>query len=358
MHLPFWALYVWAAVAGASVTLSVGLGIVLNRTQGPVVPHAAYVFVGNVAVGAVFLGILALRGDQKGLFPWPSRVKKLGVMGEMRLLQGGEACERPKYLWSCCGGLVIGPAFVTFPAAHLLGTQLCLTLVLLGMMSTAFGFDWLANRLHPSKYLAVGMLLLLLAVAIQIVASLHMLEGNKWLCAIYSAASLAVGVSYGVQAKMNKRLARDLGSALRAATFCNCSAMAWGLPTILCLLLVGIPFDFLAKDWWIWCLNGLQSAFYTASLAHLPKLLGYSVPFILITAGKVFTAALADSLGFFAPPLAVSLWRYLSVAITVLGAVALTVDKTKSQEARAELESSLSGDEVARSASGILTTLA
>lgn len=277
-------------------------------------------------------------------------VKTCEIMSEMRLLQGGEACERPKYLWSCLGGLMIAPVFLSIPAARLLGTQLCLTLVLLGMMSAAFGFDCLAKRLRPTKYLALGLLLLLLAVVIQIAASLDRVDGKEWLCGLYSTASLGVGASYGVQAKMNKRLARDLGSATRAAAFCNLSAMAWGVPTILCLLIVGIPCDFLARDWWLWCLGGLQSAFYTSSLAHLPKLLGYSVPFILITAGKLSTAALADSAGLFAPPLAVSGSRILSVAITVLASVALAVDQSKSESLRVELNRSLSAADVGEGA--------
>ena len=46
-----------------------------------------------------------------------------------------------------------------------------------------------------------------------------------------------------------------------------------------------VPFDFVADDWWIWLLSGLQSAFYTYSLAELPKMIGYSAVFILVLAG-------------------------------------------------------------------------
>lgn len=60
MKPPLWALYVWATAAGASVPMALGLSILLNQNHGPA--HAAYVFVGNVAVGAVFLGLLALPG--------------------------------------------------------------------------------------------------------------------------------------------------------------------------------------------------------------------------------------------------------------------------------------------------------
>ena len=45
------------------------------------------------------------------------------------------------------------------------------------------------------------------------------------------------------QAKMNNRLACDLGSSARAAAWCNVTAMLWGLP--LCWVLV-------PRKWWWW----------------------------------------------------------------------------------------------------------
>eukprot|EP00438_Fugacium_kawagutii_P013927 Skav213479 [mRNA] locus=scaffold565:144218:147547:+ [translate_table: standard] len=91
----------------------------------------------------------------------------------------------------------------------------------------------------------------------------------------------------------------------------------------------GIPLDFAVDDWWIWLLLGLQSAFYTYSMARLPQVLGYSVSFILVITGKMSTAAAVDTMGVFRPPLAISPWRCISVAATLLGAVFFTLDRAK-----------------------------
>lgn len=259
--MPFLLACIWAFLAGASVALQVGGGVVLNDTTSPQLPHSAYVFVGCLAVGALWLMLL-------------------------QQLQGGATPKRPKYIWSCCGGMLIAPAFVCTPAAALLGTQLTLTLLLLGMMSSAFLFDCLASRISISRYFLAGIILSLGAVAIQSFASVGQVSGNEITCVLYALGAVGAGISYSLQAKMNKRLALDLGSSARSAAFCNITAMIWGLPTCFVLVKADVPLEFRASDWWIWLLCGFQSAFYTCSLAELPKSLGYSPTFILITAGS------------------------------------------------------------------------
>lgn len=57
---------------------------------------------------------------------------------------------------------------------------------------------------------------------------------------------------------------------------------------------VGIPLDFTVDDWWIWLLLGLQSAFYTYSMARLPQVLGYSVSFVLVITGLAVAGGCCD----------------------------------------------------------------
>eukprot|EP00435_Cladocopium_sp_Y103_P049259 s967_g14.t2 len=292
--MPFWLACLLALLAGASVTLQVGAGIVLNDTPAPKLAHAAYVTVGNMVAGGLWLLILSI-------------------------LQGGPAPAKPKYLWSAFGGLVVLPGFVATPAAALLGTQ----------MSSAFLFDWSGNRLQITRYVVLGILLLLGAICMQLLSSIPDLHGSDLKLLGYAVAALLVGVCYTLQAKMNNRLARDLGSTARAAAFCNLTAMTWGLPMCLALVDFGVPLDFAMGDWWIWLFLGLQSAFYTYALAELPKVLGYSVSCILVITGKMCTAALADTIGLFAKPLAISPWRCISVAATLLGAVSLTFSRAR-----------------------------
>lgn len=304
--MPFWLACLLALLAGSSVTLQVGAGIVLNDTPAQKLAHAAYVSVGNMVAGGLWLLILSI-------------------------LQGGPAPAKPKYLWSAFGGLVVLPAFVCTPAAALLGTQLTLMLLQTGMMTSAFLFDWSGNRLQITRYVSLGFFMLLGAVCMQLLISIPDLYGSDLAALLgYSVAALLVGVCYTLQAKMNNRLARDLGSTARAAAFCNLTVMTWGLPMCLVLVDLGVPLDFVMGDWWIWLFLGLQSAFYTYALAELPKVLGYSVSCILVITGKMCTAAFADTIGLFAKPLAISPWRYISVAIILLGAVSLTFNKARS----------------------------
>ena len=48
-------------------------------------------------------------------------------------------------------------------------------------------------------------------------------------------STIPQGFQLAHEAKMNNRLARDLGSTARAAAFCNLTVMTWGLP--MCLVL-------------------------------------------------------------------------------------------------------------------------
>jgi len=74
-------------------------------------------------------------------------------------------------------------------------------------------------------------------------------------------------------------------------------------------------------------LCGLQSAFYTHSLAELPKQIGYTVVFILVLAGKLVTAAVTDVTGVFSAPMPLSPWRCASIAAMVVGAIFYSMDR-------------------------------
>ncbi|CAE7438940.1 Zranb3 [Symbiodinium sp. CCMP2456] len=288
--------YLWAIAAGVSVAFQVGGGIILNDTPSPAFAHASYVFSINLGIGAVWLLALVR-------------------------LQGGPAPNAPTRKWSVLGGFAIIPVFVCTPAAAFLGTQMILMLVLVGMMTCAIIFDCRGKRLRMTRYNSMGLCFLAAAVGIEMADSISQVTGSASEIAFYSACTLIAGVCYSVQAKMNKRLARDLGSSARSALFCNLTSMLWAIPLCITLQTRGIPLNFQESKWWIWLLCGLQSAFYTYSLAELPKLIGYSVLFVLVLAGKLTTASLADTFGLFSPPRPVSVARFVSVGITVLGAV-------------------------------------
>mmetsp|Transcript_110997 Transcript_110997/g.264840 ORF Transcript_110997/g.264840 Transcript_110997/m.264840 type:complete len:350 (+) Transcript_110997:47-1096(+) len=288
--------YLWAIAAGVSVAFQVGGGIILNDTPSPAFAHASYVFSINLGIGAVWLLALVR-------------------------LQGGPTPNAPTRKWSVLGGFAHIPVFVCTPAAAFLGTQMILMLVLVGMMTCAIVFDCRGKRLRMTRYKSVGLCFLAAAAGIEMADSISQVTGSAAEIAFYAACALVVGVCYSVQAKMNKRLARDLGSSARSALFCNVTSMLWAVPLCITLQTRGIPLHFQESKWWIWLLCGLQSAFYTYSLAELPKLIGYSVLFVLVLAGKLTTASLADTFGLFSPPRPVSVARFVSVGITVLGAV-------------------------------------
>lgn len=288
--------YLWAIAAGVSVAFQVGGGIILNDTPSPAFAHASYVFSINLGIGAVWLLALVR-------------------------LQGGPTPNAPTRKWSVLGGFAIIPVFVCTPAAAFLGTQMILMLVLIGMMTCAIVFDCRGKRFRINRYNSVGLCFLAAAAGIEMADSISQVTGSAAEIAFYAACALVVGVCYSVQAKMNKRLARDLGSSSRSALFCNVTSMLWAVPLCITLQTRGIPLHFQESKWWIWLLCGLQSAFYTYSLAELPKLIGYSVLFVLVLAGKLTTASLADTFGLFTPPRPVSVARFVSVGITVLGAV-------------------------------------
>jgi len=162
----------------------------------------------------------------------------------------------------------------------------------------------------------------MLGVGLQLAYALPRVHRGLVGACSYCCAALACGCLFGVQAKMNKRLARDLGSTARAAAFCGYQVLIWGTPVWLVLLLgMGIPLYFRAEDWWIWALCGMQNAFYTYTLAELPKIISYSTVFICVQAGKLLTAAAADTSGLFAPAVALSPWRCASISCMITGAV-------------------------------------
>ena len=218
-----------------------------------------------------------------------------------------------------------------------------LMLVLVGMMTCAIIFDCRGKRLRLTRYNSMGLCFLAAAVGIEMADSISQVKGSSSEIVFYAACALIAGTCYSVQAKMNKRLARDLGSSARSALFCNVTSMLWAIPLCITLQTRGIPLNFQESKWWIWLLCGLQSAFYTYSLAELPKLIGYSVLFVLVLAGtrgwgskvqgpasfvsvkpqcrstehlegKLTTASLADTFGLFSPPRPVSVARFVSVA--------------------------------------------
>lgn len=293
---------VWAVLAGVSVTLQLGGTIALKGKSASDqyeinILRSLYVSQGGLLVGAFWLALLAM-------------------------LVPGDPPQCPRKLWSTLGGIVTLPSFVVTPAAQVLGLQLVLMLVLLGMVGAALIFDCQAPRLHLSWVSRLGLVLLFFGVVLEILDAVPFVKGPPSSVALYICACLIVGVLFAVQSKMNVHLAQDLGSPFRSAAWSNTCAFAVGV-----WLLVGVRFgfhvqyEFKSGQWWIWLLIGLQSAFYTLTLALLPKILGYSSTFVLVLAGKLSSSAMADTLGAFQPAVPLSLLRCVSVFVMLIGAI-------------------------------------
>lgn len=300
----------WAILAGVSVTLQLGGTIALdgrnisNQIESDIVSHimhSVYISQGGILVGAVWLAVLAIA------LP-------------------GDPPKRPKRVWSTLGGIVILPSFVTTPAAQVLGIQLVLMLLLLGMIGAALLFDCQARRLQLTVVRSVGLAILLIGVLLEVLDAVPVVKLDAPAeVVIYILGVLIVGVLFAVQAKMNVRLARDLGSSFRSATWCNASASVVGLLLVLCVRFgFCVQYRFQMCQWWIWLLVGLQSAFYTLALTLLPKILGYSSMFVLVLAGKLTSSAMADTLGAFQPAVPLSVLRCASICVMLVGALLYT----------------------------------
>jgi len=296
---------VLAVFAGVSVTLQLGGTIALNEDYASDAPglrmlESAYVTQGGLLVGAAWLAVLAVAVP-------------------------GRPMQRPQRCWSCFGGVATLPAFVTTPAAQVLGLQFVLQLLVLGMVGAALVFDYRARRLRLGRVRGAGLALLCAGVAVEVVAAAPLVRGPALEVAVYVAGCLAVGALFAVQSKMNKRLARDLGSSLRSAAWSNSSALAFGVLGLLYVRFsLRVEYNLRLSQWWIWLLVGLQSAFYTLSMTLLPKKLAYSTIFVLVLAGKLGSSTLADTLGAFRPPIPLTALRCVSVCTMFCGAVLYT----------------------------------
>eukprot|EP00746_Dinoflagellata_sp_MGD_P166794 gnl/MRDRNA2_/MRDRNA2_96939_c0_seq1.p1 gnl/MRDRNA2_/MRDRNA2_96939_c0~~gnl/MRDRNA2_/MRDRNA2_96939_c0_seq1.p1 ORF type:complete len:377 (+),score=72.17 gnl/MRDRNA2_/MRDRNA2_96939_c0_seq1:85-1215(+) len=296
-----------AIVAGVSVTLQLGGTIALNGKAEPNQSvekhalHSMYVSQGSYFVGAVWLAVFAAA-------------------------MPGDPPKCPQKFWSTLGGIIILPSFVTTPAAQVLGLQLVLMLLLLGMVWAALLFDCQAHRLDLSRVRKGGLAFIFIGVVLELLDAVPHVNGPPIEIILYVVGCLLVGVLFAVQSKMNVRLARDLGSSFRSATFCNLSAVLVGIA-----LLFGVRYAFhvqyelKADQWWIWLLVGLQSAFYTLMLTLLPKKLGYSAMFVLVLAGKLGSSAMADTLGAFQAAVPLSALRCASVSVMLIGAILYTL---------------------------------
>jgi len=294
---------VWAVLAGVSVTLQLGGNIALN-SQSEYEPHmlrCLYVSQGQILLGACWLALFSI-------------------------VVPGDPPQRPQRLWYTFGGIVTLPSFVATPAAQVLGLQLVLMLLLLGMVGAALVFDSQTPRVHLGRMRSAGLALLFFGVAIELLDAVPSVEGSAMEVTLYIFSCVVVGVLFALQSKMNVRLARDLGSPLRSAAWCNITSFSVGVWMLLCLRFgFDVQYQLNSRQWWIWLLVGLQSAFYTLTLTLLPKILGYSSMFVLVLAGKLGSSAMADTLGAFQTAVPLSFLRCASVCTMLFGAVLYTL---------------------------------
>jgi bacterial/archaeal transporter family-2 protein len=138
------------------------------------------------------------------------------------------------------------------------------------------------------------------------------------------AMAMAAGACLAVQAGVNGRLARGLGSSSLAAF----ASFAVGTLVIAVYLLVTrAPFraalaGAAAIPVWVWFLGGALGSFYVISVIYLAPKLGAATTLGWVVAGQMLAGLLLDHLGALSfPQHAISAPRLVGAALIVGGAV-------------------------------------
>lgn len=289
----------WAAAVGVSITAQLCVTVILNERSPSQKYHAFYVSVISILLG--------------------------GLMLVPRCIQSPEAVKRPKYWWSMLGGMFTVTSFFSIPATMLMGVQLVLLVMLLATLSTALVFDVRRGRVSlsdPRRLAGLGLVLVGLLLDALPAWAAGSSTGTTTAVLLLLLAVFATGIGYGLQAKCNARLSRDLGSVSRATAFSAAVNTFCCLPFAAIIYFgLGVAPTLHTADWPLWMFAGLQSAFYVGSLAQLPKVLGYTAAYVVLLAGKLVSSSVADAMGLAGQRVPFSILRGVSLLLALAGAI-------------------------------------
>lgn len=113
---------------------------------------------------------------------------------------------------------------------------------------------------------------------------------------LFILMALALGAILPMQAAINARLAKTVGSPVMAAFI----SFAVGTLALMIFLLIAGQFQFKfitgSSPWWIWT-GGLLGTFFVAGIVVLLPRLGVVLSFSLVLAGQMFAAIVFDQFG-------------------------------------------------------------
>ncbi|CAE8621045.1 unnamed protein product [Polarella glacialis] len=265
---------IWAALCGASVALNLVITTHLNRHSDEPNLHSFH-----VAAMCSLLGAVSLI-PQACLAQAPFR--------------------RPTQIWSLLGGLCSLTVCATIPGAALVGAQIDLLLQLLGMLSMALFLDARVGRITCSDKRRIrGFFIVVAGIgadSFHAANDRNTVQQQPLVAAVILVGVFVSGLGYAMQAKCNSQLSADIGGPARACIICAAVTILGGFPIQSYIFFgMGVPFEFTLEDWPLWTLAGLQSAFYTGSLAVLPSKLGYTATYLAIMFGKLASSSILDA---------------------------------------------------------------
>ncbi|CAE8635985.1 unnamed protein product [Polarella glacialis] len=289
---------IWAALVGASVALNLVITNHLNRRSDEPTLHSFYVSAMCTLLGGVSLI------PQACLAQAPFR--------------------RPTKIWSLLGGLCVLTGFANISGSHLVGAQIDLLLQLLGMLSMALFLDARVGRITCSDKRRIrGFFIVVAGIGAD---SFHVgnerntVQQQPLFAAVILVGVFVSGLGYAMQAKCNSQLSANIGGPARACIICAAVTLIGGIPIQAYISFgIGVRFDFALEDWPLWTLAGLQSAFYTGSLAVLPAKLGYTATYLAIMFGKLASSSILDAGGMISYAQPFTVQRALSLVLVLVG---------------------------------------
>eukprot|EP00401_Gymnodinium_catenatum_P079867 CAMPEP_0117501538 /NCGR_PEP_ID=MMETSP0784-20121206/23350_1 /TAXON_ID=39447 /ORGANISM="" /LENGTH=329 /DNA_ID=CAMNT_0005296795 /DNA_START=61 /DNA_END=1050 /DNA_ORIENTATION=+ len=271
------------------------VSVILNSRSDDATPHAIYV--NNFSV---FLG---------------------GVMLVPRAVFSPAPCRKPTYWWSLLGGIYSIPGFVGIPAGNMMGVQVVLLVQLFAMLSTALAFDFRRGHVQLTDMKQLGGFCVVIAgVVVDNASSMSFSGPNVLVSLILLLLVFSSGVGYGLQAKCNGRLARDVGSSSRATIISAIVCLVATAPVNAYLCWGdGVQPRFRWNDWYFWAFAGFQSAFYIGSLAKLPQYLGYTTSYLVLLVGKLGSSTVVDAMGVTGKTVPFGALRAMSLVLVFIG---------------------------------------
>jgi len=228
------------------------------------------------------------------------------------------------------GGLGFSATLLLVAAAPILGVALCQVLVVSGEVLTATQIDFCLGAQTRSAWTQlVAIIFVILGVALNIHGEWNV-DTHVTITQLASSSFLVyfVGACLVINSTCSSHLREYVGAsnATVVATFVSScgNLLIW-----LGVELFGVA-HFLADYHWstcaLWVTVGLCSSWNILVLTVVPKELGFSLTFCLITAGKLLGGLCADALGVVSRPRPITSMRLISVLAVFVGALFLKVD--------------------------------